>query len=511
MGELVDDFGGKVSGELIKSADWNGMLAKVEDMLDTVAATLGARIDSLETRADNLETRADNLETRSSTAENRLDDAEATLDLVRQRFQRLDLSTTTTRFAIGQRGTITARITALDGSPLDLSNAATRPWVDFVTVWGTLKAAGGFTSRGGAGDQTLSVQVNANGVARVLIRAAHAEAFAEEEEQEIQGFLSTIPQAQSNATIADIILAANTPNDGMMSFAYQAISTEYDRVAAGSAPVFQRYVDAYYVAQPSRAAGNFTSVFTQRWRDYRATVMAFLKPDSNPTTADGALASASIQVTFRDWIAPWVMVDYLPGISALQLDYGSRFRNLIGTGLGPAIDGIVAEVDDIIFGKGIIGRQRDLLAVDAAIGGLSFDADPPPFMADLVQAVQFGSQVQHAMFYSQAVTPGDSGGALGFGAVAGSAGRAASEAGRVQDELSGEIDSKLTKATDSLLNEVKISQVTFQEELLRDDGPILSVQRDVKAFSGQVKGLQASLNNKADVGLISNIIGTLPR
>ena len=504
MGELVDDFGGKVSGELIKSSDWNGMLAKVEELLDTLSTNLGARIDALESRADDLENRA-------SAAEGRLDDAEATLVLVRDRFRRLDLNTTTTRFAIGQRGVITARVTALDGSPLDLGNAATRPWVDFVTVWGTLKAEAGFTSRGGAGDQTLSVQVNSEGVARVLIRAAHAEAFAEEEEQEIEGFLSTRPQASSSDTIADLILAANTPRDGAMSFAYQAISTEYDRAASSSPPVFQRYVDTYYVTQPSRAAGNFTSVFSQRWRDYRATVMAFLKPDSNPTTADGALASASIQVTFRDWIAPWVIVDYLPGINTLQLDYGNRFRNLIGSNLGAAINGIVAEVDDIILGKGIIGRQRDLLAVDAAIGGLSFDTDPPPFMTDLVQAVQFGSQVQHAIFYSQAVTPGDSGNALGFGAVAGSAGRASSEAGRVQEELSGEIDSRLSAATDSLLNEVKISQVTFQEELLREDGPILSVQRDVKAFSGQIQGFQASLNNKADVDLISNIIGTLPR
>jgi len=511
MGELVDDFGGKVSGELIKSADWNGMLAKVETMLDTVASELGARIDSLELRADGLEARADTLETRTTAVEGRLDAAETTLDLVRSRLPRLDLNTTTTRFAIGQRGTITAQVTTIDGSPLDLSDEASRPWVDFVTVWGTLKAADGFTSRGGAGDQTLSVQLNENGIARALIRASHAELFAEEEEQEIEGFLSTRPQAESSATIADMVLAANTPNDATMNFAYQTISMEYDRTTSGNSPVFQRYIDAYYVNQPSRAAGDYASVFTQRWRDYRATVMAFLKPDSNPATADGALASASIQVTFRDWIAPWVIVDYLPGLGGLQLDYGNRFRNLIEPSLGPSITNIIDEVDDIIRGKGLIGRQRDLLAVDAAIGGLPFEVDPPPFMPDLVQAIQFGSQVQHAMFYSQAVTPGDSGGALGFGAVAGSAGRAASEAGEVEARLEETIDSKLDSATESLRNEVSISQVKFQEELLQEDGPILSVQRDVAAFSGQVQGFQAVLNNKADVDLISNIIGTLPR
>lgn len=503
MGELVNDFGGKISGELIRSADWNGMLAKIESMFDALALDLGTRIDALESRADDLESR-------TSGAENRLDQAEAALAAISSRFRRLDLNTTTTRFAIGQRGTITARVSALDGSPLDLSNAAERPWVDFVTIWGTLKAAPGFTSRGGAGDQTLSVQVNAEGTAEVLIRAAHAEAFAEEEELEVESVMAIRPRAGSNETVADLVLGANTPRDANVGFAYQAVSTEYDRVSSSRTPVFQRYVDTYYVMQPSRAVADFASVFTQRWRDYRATVMAFIKPDSDPTTADGALASASIQVTFRDWIAPWVTTDYLPHIGVLQNGYADRFRNLIRPNLGQSLEGIVGDVNDIIRGKGIIGRQRDFLAIDAAIGGLTFDADPPPFMTDLVQAVQFGSQVQHAMFYSQAVTPGDTGSALSFGAIAGSAGRSTSEANRVQEELSSQIDSRLNEATNSLKNDVNVAQVQFREELLRDDGPILSVQRDVRAFSGQIQGLQTSIAGKADHELIKAIIGTLP-
>jgi hypothetical protein len=114
------------------------------------------------------------------------------------------------------------------------------------------------------------------------------------------------------------------------------------------------------------------------------------------------------------------------------------------------------------------------------------------------------------MFYSQAVTPGDSGAALGFGAIAGSAGRATAEAGRVQEQLTGEIDSKLSASSESLRNEVQIAQVAFQTELLRDDGPILSVQRDVLAFAGQVRGFETELGKKANVEMISSIIGTLP-
>ena len=80
----------------------------------------------------------------------------------------------------------------------------------------------------------------------------------------------------------------------------------------------------------------------------------------------------------------------------------------------------------------------------------------------------------------------------------------------MQEELTSEIDSKLSTGQESLRNEVQIAQVAFQEELLRDDGPILSVQRDVQAFAGQVRGFETELGKKANVELISSIIGTLP-
>ncbi len=503
MGELVDGFGGKISGELIKAADWNGMLAQVETMFDGLAGTLGARIDAIEARANAIETRL-------TSVEEVVDEVEPLLQTVRTRFRRLELSAATTTFAIGQRGEIVARVKALDGSALDLADAAARPWVDFVTVWGTLKPASGFTSRGGAGDQTLSVQVNEAGEARVLVRAAHAEAFAEEEELEIEGFLSTRPQAGNTSTIADMVLAANTPRDATLNFAYRAISTEYDRPAA-TQPVFQRYLDSYYLTEPSRAAGNFTSVFTQRWRDYRATVFAFLKPDSDPTTADGALAAASIQVTFRDWIAPWIVVDYFPAITNLRLDYRDRFRNLLTPDFGVTMGNIVSSVNDIVRNKGILGKQRDLLAVDDAVGGLVAGGVAPQYMADLVQAVRFGTQVQHALFYSQAITPGSGTAATGFEAVAGSAAKVGAEVGRVREQLRQEVDGKLADASASLRDEVKVSQVAFRQDLLREDGPILSVQRDVQAFSGRIQDVQTRLESKAGVELITNIIGAIPR
>jgi hypothetical protein len=37
-------------------------------------------------------------------------------------------------------------------------------------------------------------------------------------------------------------------------------------------------------------------------------VLAFVKPDADPLSADGTQATASIQVTFRDWIHPWIIV-----------------------------------------------------------------------------------------------------------------------------------------------------------------------------------------------------------
>ncbi|MCH8498919.1 MAG: hypothetical protein LAT63_10600 [Marinobacter sp.] len=503
MPTLHDKFK-RNNGELIRADDWNDMLKEVDGLIKGVEDSLTIQINALDTRLETLENQVEGMVEIT-------EEAKKIHTALRSRFYRLDLATEHSTFAIGQRGTITATIMGLtDDQTLDLSNPATRPWIDFVTVWGNLKAAPGFTSRGGAGDQTISVQVNAQGVAQVLIRSDHAENFAEEEEQEISNFLSTRPVANNNRSIADFMLQAATPQDAVLNNAYLAINQAYDRQQT-SAPVLQKYVDTYYLQKPARVATTFTPSFINRWRDYRATVMAFLKPDSSPITADGALATASIQVTFRDWIGPWYHLGYLAVLPTITPPLADRFRNLIDAEVSTSVSRAVKEVNDSLVGKGVLGQQRYLIAVNEAMGSLQFATTPPPATKEVVQAIRYGSQMQTSMLYAQYMSPGAETKAAGFEITAESSSRANAEAGKVKEELTRAVDTKLTEASNSLKTEVQRDQVAFKTELMAEDGPILGVTQKLVEFDTRVKALDDTVKSKADVALISGVLGALPR
>ena len=51
MGALVDGFGGKISGELTRASDWNGMLAAVEALVSGVQTAIEARLIRWKTRS----------------------------------------------------------------------------------------------------------------------------------------------------------------------------------------------------------------------------------------------------------------------------------------------------------------------------------------------------------------------------------------------------------------------------------------------------------------------------
>src|SRR5215218_8666795 len=101
MGVLVDSFGGKISGELIRASDWNGMLAAVETLVAGVQAALEERLAPLESTVADLGPRVTALE----AAVGDLTTVAATL---RARYRRMNLMAAAARFVIGQRGEITA-------------------------------------------------------------------------------------------------------------------------------------------------------------------------------------------------------------------------------------------------------------------------------------------------------------------------------------------------------------------------------------------------------------------
>jgi len=496
MGPLVDGFGGKIEGELIRASDWNGMLAAVETLVAGVQ-------HAIETRLTPLETAVSGLTTRVTALESQIVDLTGVAATLRSQFRRMSLTAASGRFAIGQRGQITATVTSFDGAPLALGDPATRPWVDFVATWGTLLPVAGFVSRSGAGGRTLSVQVNASGQASVLLQADHAVSFSEAEHVQVESAMATrIQVGTQQMSVADAILAGTTPASDSVRPAFRAMTQAYTNAGSNT---MQRYLDSYYVQRPSRVATQLGPIATSIWTDYLTTVLAFTKPDSDPVSPDGAMASASIQVTFRDWVTHWIVGDFFGDLSALIGDYRTVLPGLIHTDLRQSVNGVLNEVDSRVHGSGVLGGQRQFEAVVGAIRGINV-TNPAPFFGDAVDAVVDGIAVQRAVSFGQAVPPGVAPGADTARAVAGSSAKATGEAARVGSVLSGQFQTAIGDASRVLRDQVKADQQVFQAQLLRDDGPIAVAQKEAKDVRGALETVNRALSDKADLKFVTGLV-----
>lgn len=495
MGELVDDFAGKVSGELIRASDWNGLIAAIEGQLTSLETRLEEQIAALGPRLTAVETRV-------QTVEQSLAPLIALADAIRQRQRRIDVRAARTTFAIGERGEIIARVTDMLGAPLNLTNAATRPWVDFVTVWGTLKASAGFTSVGGMTSRSVSVQVNAAGEARALLRADHSDAFAEEQEREVAAVLGT---TIGGRTIANAFLAETTPGSSALQPAYQAISSAYDRVDTRS---MRSYLDTYYVRNPAQSFNYTNPVFGLSWRDYHTTVLAFVKPDDNPGTADGAQAVGSIRVTFRDWINHWIITEYLPPVLPEINQYRERFPIEIGPRFDDAVRGVFEIIRDRTADRGVLGIQKELAAAQQALATLTMQ-NAPSYLPNLVETVSGGLTVQQGLLFSQSVAPmfkQDIAPGRAVGA-AGAQGQIA--ATRTADAIRTETNVRFTEVEGRIMAGVQAENAKLSNELLREDGPVRRAETLALSASIEAKGASSQLNQKAGIDMVSRLLSAV--
>ena len=202
MAELVDTFGGKVSGELIRASDWNGLIAAIEAQLAALETRLGDRLDALETRVGAAEARH----------RHRRGRARARCRASPPPCARASARSTSAPRAPPSPSASSAR--SSPASPTSRARRSTSPTRRRGP--GSISSPSGARSAprrassavGGASNRTVTVQVNAEGEARVLLRAEHAEAFAEEQELEVAAVLQT---TVGTATVAESILTANTP------------------------------------------------------------------------------------------------------------------------------------------------------------------------------------------------------------------------------------------------------------------------------------------------------------
>jgi hypothetical protein len=491
MGELVDNLGHKAAGQLIKSEDWNKLVAAVDGLSERV----DERFKRVNEKLQSLDDRVDDLS----------DDIGEFRGLVvplMGEYYRLTLQTTRTSFAIGELAEVTARVTDLKGNALDLSNNADRPWIDFVVAsWGQLRPVADFESLGGAGDRTISVRTNAEGIAKVQLRSDHAEGFTVEDEAEVAVSLQTrLPT--TNLSIAETILSAATPIEAKGMGAFQVLTTEYDRT---DAPRVRNYADAYYLKNTALITGGILPPFTHRWLDYRSTLIAFARRDSDPVTPDQSRGVSSIQVTFRDWIFPWIITDYFVETGPLVQDFRDRLGPKIVDDLDESLFNVKAEVSDFVLDKGLLGRQRNYLVIQDALDTVT---TPQPVTYDLnrlTRPMQDAVGVQRTLESARGVASGFADREVAFGLLTDTAVRAdqAAESGK---QLTNHVDEQLIQAKDELLFRVQQEQANFSDELLKVGGPIQEVRERLQTVSGEVQGFQQALNAKADVQTLARFL-----
>ena len=342
----------KSPGHLITAADWNalvGVLVEYGDALiglpervaaaEAALAALGTRVDALQA-----------LETRVQT----LEDETAPL---RENYK-LTVRTTAENFLVGQVAELIFTATALDGRPL----AGPRPWLDLVATWGRLRAAPGFVVRDNAEENALSVQFNNAGEVRVQLRSQFTRGFTQANELVFANALNA--QAGSTGkTVQQVLKASASPQDPETRFAFKALHTSYD-----ANTTVRHYADGY-VAQ--MAGGKFTPgkigtlIRPGEWEEYRATVMAFAKPDANAATADATRGVATVQVTFREWVGHW-SDNYMQTLDPVLPNWSSLLQ--LNLGRADVLPFAVAELDKRARTDGVLGHARNLLAFDRAAG-----------------------------------------------------------------------------------------------------------------------------------------------
>lgn len=477
MGDLATNFGGKQPGELIQAKDWNGLIDGVEAM----GETLSSRIGTLEAQVS---TRLAALDQRVGTLDAGFRDLKAVVDLLLGQTRRVSLRTGRVRYAIGELAEITARVTDALGNPLDLANEAARPWVDFISSWGHLRPVEGFVSIAGTGDRTLSVQVNAQGEAKVQLRSEHADGFTKEAETHVSTSLTTV-LPNTGKSVLNHILEASTPMEANLRGAFQVMSQEYDRVDAINV---RDYVDAYFVRNPTKVVGKLPALSHDTWRDYRSTVLAVVKGDSDPSTPEPGQGVCSIQVTFRDWIGPWINLDYLPKSVDIAQSLGSVLQNNTGKDFAETTIKFKDKLSERIKDKGLIGRQRDFQAAFIALDGLSGTAGRPEFVSDAARSVRGAIGLQQTL-ESTEVIQFTSTSQVGLEALTGIAVQSQATASAAQQEVA----------------KVRSEQQKFREDLTREDGPISVLSQTVSNFSGRIEQLDRTVTSKADQRFVTGL------
>jgi hypothetical protein len=358
---LAATLGGKAPGHLITSDNWNALVSVLLDYGSALDG-LPERVTALEAAVTTLDARVDALDGLPARVQ-ALEDQTAPL---RQNYK-LQVSTTQENFLVGQVAELVFKATQLDGSALP----APMPWLDVVTTWGRLRGAPGFTVRDNAEENALSIQFNAAGEARVQLRSQHTKGVSISEETSFAVAMRA-QVGSTGKTVAAVLQDSESPQAAETVQAYKAMHASY----AGNR-VVKAYADNYVTQYTGGKfnAGKVGAVVqaTGEWENYRATVMAFAKPDASPTTPDPTRGVATVQVNFREWISHWSN-DFIDDTDAVLPGWlGTVTGNLGRIDLIPIIEN---ELGRRVQQEGVLGQLRNVNALDKALARVNPSTDP---------------------------------------------------------------------------------------------------------------------------------------
>lgn len=505
MGQLVDNLGSKSPGQLIRSTDWNALVAAVENVeeslaqrMDDLTASLDGRVSDVTSQIEGLNSAIEDVKSQLSgvteTTRSQFDALNEKIKTLDEQFASLDnraapiqddqyrvtIESERVHYAIGELAELTARVTDSNGNHLDLSDADNRPWVDFVTVLGRFKPVEGFENLGGSGDKAISVQVDEHGIAKVCLKSDHTEGFTDDAENEAAAFLRASLRGHDSC-IADTVLKAAMPGECSASGVFGAISVEYDR----SDSSFRNYVDAWYVHNLQFVGSGSIARPARKWRDHTTAVIAIVKaPDSSRATNVN-----SIQIAFRDWITPWICLDYLANLKEQVADVKARLGSRITSDYSESASLVTDAIVDTLRGKGVLGKQREYAAIRSALDALQLSS-PPPFLPALLKAVRGMLDIQRTQGHSTAASPDDDHSI--FKALNEILVRPQSRDTSADDRISEAAQSieTLGSAIAELKSTVRFMEGRF-EASLSEGGELQRIRANLKSLEQQVEVLQA--------------------
>lgn len=419
---VAPPLGVKIQGDLIKHDEWNTLISSVttiaeelqdlqgqvseietfvgfeqnatytlRDRIETLEAFVGETGDSIAT--DTLAGRVRKLEETDVVEQGEFDtfmtddynDFKDSIEPLRDQYV-VTLETTEADYNLGERAELTATVRNLEGEI-----PPGRPWVDFITSWGKLKSFNGFSTRAGIDGHSISVRTNSSGIAKVRISSEHVQELSEEEELQIAGFFESTVSANDGKTVRQTLKEAANASGGKAMAAYGEMKKVYQR--SSMAPI-HKFADTYYA---SNQKGSWQGGISHagNWKYYRSTVVAIAKEDGDPTTPNSKSAASAIQITFKDWVGPWIgwyfdddlfEVGQIVGILGPKVDPRINVTmHILKTTLG----------DEVESAYGLIHQNKILNAFIKAVDQIDIPMDPD-VSVQLKETVTYGAGSQQS-------------------------------------------------------------------------------------------------------------------